>query len=269
MFDFLQLISETLAVKSTEIGSVLGYAVTDTMVAGTLLTLIILFLGLWVSSFRLRNPGKTQIAFETAIESIANLIKQISGEVKLSTGILATLVGFVLIILFSNLMTTILPFLDSFKINGESLFRTYTADFNTTLTLAILGVLMTQFVAIKNRGFFNHLFNYVQIPQFFASFLKGPAAIFDAFISMAVGILDIISEFARVISLSLRLFGNLYAGAILLGVFASFFAIILPIPILLLSTLSGVVQAIVFGALVTSYIAGVSEVEKVEEQLTE
>ena len=267
MFEFLQLISETLSVKSSIVGEIFGLEVTNTMVTGLLLTFLVMIIAFWVSRFRLRNPGKSQIALEYVIESIAALIKQIAGEVKLGTSILAILVSFILIILFSNLMTTILPFLDSFSLNGQNLFRTYTADFNTTLTLAVLGVLLTQVVAIKNRGFFNHLFSYIQIPQFFGSFVKGPKAIFDAFIAMMVGFLDIISEFARVISLSLRLFGNLYAGVILLGVFASFLAVILPLPILLLSTLSGVVQAIVFGALVTSYIAGVSEVEKIEDNL--
>jgi F-type H+-transporting ATPase subunit a len=257
--DFFQLITESVTVKSSELFSLGGLTITDTMVAGGIITFLIILICFWVSKFKLRNPSKTQVAFETIIESIHNFLTQISGDIKLELGIITLLISLVLLILMANLMTIFLPFLEAIKFGELNFFRTYTSDFNTTLVLALLGVILTQVIAIKKRGFLHHFFNYIQLPQVIKSITKGPKVFFEALIGFFVGILDVVGELARIVSLSFRLFGNLFAGVILIGVFASFFAILLPIPIILLSTLAGIVQAIVFGALVTSYIAGVSE----------
>ncbi len=260
MPEFLQLISREIAINSTTIGEFFGVEVTNTMASGMLLTCIIIFIAVWVSRFKLRDPGKLQLAFETVIESTSQFISQIAGTARMGN-IVPSMVSFVIVILLANIMNVVLPFLDSLSIGENPLFRTYTADFNTTLVLALLGVGLTQLVAIKHRGIFGHIGQYIKIIPLLASFFKGPKAVFHATIEFAIGLLDIISEFARVISLSLRLFGNLYAGVVLIGVFASFFALFLPIPVILLSTLAGIVQALVFGALITSYVSTVAPEE--------
>lgn len=79
-------------------------------------------------------------------------------------------------------------------------------------------------------------------------------AILVAFIEFAVGLIEIISEIAKVLSLSLRLFGNIFAGEVLLTVMLGIFAYVLPIPFLFLEVLVGAIQATVFAMLTLAYL---------------
>ena len=83
---------------------------------------------------------------------------------------------------------------------------------------------------------------------------RGPIAIFTAFIELFVGLLEIISEVAKVISLSFRLLGNIFAGEVLLSVMAALFAAFLPAPFMLLELLVGLIQAGVFAMLTLTYL---------------
>ena len=87
-----------------------------------------------------------------------------------------------------------------------------------------------------------------------------------AIIDFLIGLLDIISEVAKVISLSLRLFGNMYAGEVLAGVVLGAFALIVPTPLVAMSILVAVLQAVVFGSLTAAYYTLAVQKEDGEEQ---
>lgn len=86
-----------------------------------------------------------------------------------------------------------------------------------------------------------------------------------AIIDFIIGLLDIVSEFAKIISLSLRLFGNMYAGEILATLILGSFAYVIPIAWTSMSLLSGVIQAIVFGSLTTAYYMLAVKIKESEE----
>jgi F-type H+-transporting ATPase subunit a len=91
--------------------------------------------------------------------------------------------------------------------------------------------------------------------------IRSPKQAFDAVLGLFLGALDIIGEFAKVLSLSGRLFGNLFAGDVMVAVIislASFTQFIVPIPFMFLSIFSGIVQAAVFTMLSILFIAGTS-----------
>ena len=75
-----------------------------------------------------------------------------------------------------------------------------------------------------------------------------------AFIEFGVGLIEIFSEVAKVVSLSLRLFGNVFAGEVLLTVLASLIAFVVPLPFMFLEILVGLVQAVVFSMLTLVYL---------------
>jgi len=116
------------------------------------------------------------------------------------------------------------------------IFRPGTADLNTTLALAIISVITTQAIGIRylKLSYFKKFFNFSNPINFF------------------VGILEIISEFAKILSFAFRLFGNIFAGEVLLVVIAFiggnylFFA---PIPFYGLEVFVGFIQALVFAML--------------------
>ena len=101
---------------------------------------------------------------------------------------------------------------------------------------------------------FAHIGKFIQIKGIIKSLTKGPIAIFTAIVEFGVGILEIISEIAKVVSLSLRLFGNIFAGEVLITVIATLVAFAVPTPFMMLELLVGLIQASVFAMLTLVYL---------------
>lgn len=118
------------------------------------------------------------------------------------------------------------------------LFRGPTADINTTLALALITMVFVQIFGFMNVGI-SYLGKFIN--------LKNPIFTF-------VGILEFVSEISRVISFTFRLFGNIFAGEVLLSVMAFLFAFGLPIPFLGLEIFVGVIQALVFSMLAAVFL---------------
>ncbi|HMR01506.1 MAG TPA: F0F1 ATP synthase subunit A, partial [Candidatus Gracilibacteria bacterium] len=100
--------------------------------------------------------------------------------------------------------------------------------------------------------------------------IRKPADVGQALLDIFLGLLDIVGELAKVISLSARLFGNIFAGEVMVVVIASlsvFTRYIVPVPFYLLGLLSGLIQALVFAVLSLSFIAGMhNTIEEAVEQ---
>lgn len=112
-------------------------------------------------------------------------------------------------------------------------FRAGTADLNTTLALAIISVFFIQYFGVKSLGL-----------SYFSKFftIKNPILTF-------VGLLEFILEFAKVMSFAFRLFGNIFAGEVLLAVMTFLIPVIVPMPFYGLEIFVGVIQAFVFAML--------------------
>ena len=128
--------------------------------------------------------------------------------------------------------------------------RPGTSDLNTTLALAVFAVAATHIFGIATIGFFKHLnkfFNIAGLVRAVKTF--NPLKIFTAVINFFIGLIEIFSEIAKTVSLSLRLFGNVFAGEVLLTVIASLIAYLVPVPFMFLELLVGIVQATIFAML--------------------
>jgi F-type H+-transporting ATPase subunit a len=95
-----------------------------------------------------------------------------------------------------------------------------------------------------------------------------PVKILTALVEFVVGIIELFSEVAKVVSLSLRLFGNIFAGEVLITVISSLFAFALPIPFMALELIVGVVQATVFTLLTLVYLTVATEKPHGDEEHT-
>ncbi len=128
---------------------------------------------------------------------------------------------------------------------GETpIFRPFTADLNGTIALALISIVIVQYVAIKEMGGLNHLRHY------FGGNFKNPINIF-------VGILEMFGELTRVISLSLRLFFNVLIGEILISIFSYLGKVASPIttlPFIGMELFVGFVQAYIFTMLCATYL---------------
>lgn len=115
------------------------------------------------------------------------------------------------------------------------LFRPPSADLNMTFALSLVVMTMVQVWGIRalGGGYFNKFFNF-----------RGEG--FMKWINGFVGILELLSEFSRVLAFGFRLFGNIFAGEIVLATMAFLIAFLLPIPFYILEIFVGFVQALVF-----------------------
>jgi F-type H+-transporting ATPase subunit a len=125
--------------------------------------------------------------------------------------------------------------------------RSPSSDLNFTLALAIISVLSIQISGIVLVGFSKYTKKFINF--------SGPIKFF-------VGILELISEIAKLISFSLRLFGNIFAGKVLLLVIAFLVPIIAPIPFYLLEIFVGFVQALIFSMLTLVFLTMAAKAEE-------
>lgn len=133
--------------------------------------------------------------------------------------------------------------------------RPGTSDLNTTLALAIFAVISTHVFGVMTIGFFKHLNKYICLGGLWQAIKTfNPLKIFTAMVNAFIGLIELFSEVAKMLSLSLRLFGNVFAGEVLLTVMASLIAYLVPIPFMFLELLVGVVQAVIFSMLTLVFL---------------
>ncbi|GAB4532073.1 MAG: F0F1 ATP synthase subunit A [Anaerolineae bacterium] len=143
------------------------------------------------------------------------------------------------------------------------LFRSPSTDLNNNLALALVSVGMTQVFGVMalGVGYFTKFFNVKGMVRAFGPNERGErrgcAGMVGAFmfgaIDFFVGILELISEFAKIISFSFRLFGNIFAGEVMLLVLASLLPLVLTIPFLGLEVFVGLIQAFIFYILTLAF----------------
>jgi F-type H+-transporting ATPase subunit a len=233
-----------ISIKAESLEKFIGLPITNSILATFLLLGILLFFIFKLKSAKIKMiPTGLQNALEMAIDTLDGLAFSVAGE-KYRV-FMPIFTGSFFFVLFSNLIGLI-PGFGSVgfweKVGAEKILvpilRGPTADLNTTLALGLTSVFLTQFYGVKylNLKYFTKFINF-----------KGPIDFF-------VGILEIISEFAKIISFTFRLFGNIFAGEVLLTVIGSLTFGIATAPFLGLELFAAFIQALVFALLTLAFI---------------
>lgn len=128
--------------------------------------------------------------------------------------------------------------------------RVIATDLNLTFGLAIISILAIQYFGMRGVGVFSYWQKYVNIKAL-GNAGKHPMGIMD----FGVGLFEIVSEIAKMISLSFRLFGNIFAGQLLLFIIPFLVATLLPVAVYGLEFAVGLIQALVFGMLTLVFSA--------------
>ncbi len=228
-------------------------AITNTIVNVWITILIFLVLGLFIKRNIKNKPGKLQNACEYIIELLLPYFDQVTGDRKKTIKFLPVVGSIFFFVLLSNWLG-LLPGTGSIKLGYSFLLRPANSDLNLTLAMALVAVLSSHIYGFIAVGVFAHIGKFIQIKGIIKSLTKGPIAIFTAIVEFGVGILEIISEIAKVVSLSLRLFGNIFAGEVLITVIATLVAFAVPTPFMMLELLVGLIQASVFAMLTLVYL---------------
>ncbi|HYG84008.1 MAG TPA: F0F1 ATP synthase subunit A [Verrucomicrobiae bacterium] len=197
-----------------------------------------------VSSIKKGRKNFLVSAIQWVFEMLYSTVEQVIGDKKIAKRLAPlpiTLFFFIVI----QYWLGIFPVIGPITIDGVPLFRGLAADLNTTFALAIVTIVTAQIYAIKVHGFGGNLGRYFRNP------FKDPAGAFE-------GILELIAEFSRLVGLSLRLFGNVFAGEVLLAMIAFltvwFTPIALP-PFMIFELFIGGVQAYIFFMLTVVFIS--------------
>ncbi len=190
-------------------------------------------------------PTGAQNLIEVGIEYFLDLLESIFGNRHTAQKYLPFISTIFAFVLFSN-WAGVLPGVGSVGFfEGEGAHRAFTpllrspaSDLNFTLALAVVTVVATHIFALRELGFKMHAAKFFN--------LSGPIEFF-------VGILEFISEIAKIISFSFRLFGNVFAGEVLLLVIAFLLPYVGSIPFFFLELFVGFIQAFVFAMLATVF----------------
>jgi F-type H+-transporting ATPase subunit a len=233
------------------IGSV---TITNTIINTWIAIVIFLIIGIAIKRKNTLKPGKLQNAGEYILELLLPYFDQVTGGRKKTIQFLPIVGSIFFFILLSNWLG-LLPGTGSLMMGHSSVFRPANTDLNLTLAMALTSVIGSHIFGFISVGVFTHIGKFVQIKGIFKSITKGPIAFFTALIEFFVGILEIISEVAKIVSLSLRLFGNIFAGEVLISVMLALVAFAIPTPFMLLELLVGLIQASVFAMLTLVYMS--------------
>ena len=239
-----------------------NFSITNALLTSWLAVFIIIILSFVLRSKLRLIPGKIQSFFEIIVEGALGMCDQVTSNRALSVRIFPIAISVFFFILINNWLG-LLPFggfgvleQGEHKLAFIPFLRGGTADINTTIALAVMAVLGANLFGIFSIGLWKTFNKYVNLKVLGGIFTKirhEPTIIIVAPITFFVGLIEIIGEFAKVASLSFRLFGNVFAGEVLLVSMAALVAYIIPIPFLFLEILVGVIQALIFSILLVVY----------------
>ena len=204
---------------------------------------LLIFVILLRKDFKL-VPNFLQNATESIIKTFYDLTELIAQE--RAKKIFPYFMSFFIFILIAN-WSELIPGFSSIGFfhrteHGKELipfFRSATSDLNATLALAVISAVATHILSIRVIGIKEYFKRYFSLNP----------------INLFVGFLEIVSEFTKVVSLSFRLFGNIFAGGVVLGIISGISALIIPIPFFLLEIIVGLVQALIFAMLTMVFMS--------------
>lgn len=252
----------------------------DFYVTNTLTTMLIVYAILFLLAFAIRNgvrrgglvPSGFTLAMEALVETVYNLTESTVG--RHARKVFPFFMTILLLVLVSNLLALVpgmesIGLIEPYKGDGNAVaqvlpgvetvlnqeggfalvpfFRGMSTDLNFTLALALISVIFTQIIGVQvnGPGYFLRFFNVRNL------FTKP----FFGAMDFLVSLLELISEFAKILSFTFRLFGNMFSGMVLTFLIISLVPWFAPAMIMMFETFIGLIQAFVFGMLTMVFMS--------------
>ncbi len=255
-------VSHESTLYAEPIGHIGPLPVTNSLLTTWFVVLIVLVFTLALKIKAKQIPKGFQNFFEFLIDGAMNLADSVTGDKKITAKVFPLAFTVFIFVLINNWFG-ILP-LGGFGIiemteHGKAFIpfiRSGTADINTTLALGLVAVIGSNIFGILSIGVWKMFNKYVNVNLFgniIKKVKKDPTVLISIPIMFFVGILELIGEFAKIASLSFRLFGNVFAGEVLLVAMSSIVAYALPLPFMGLEIFVGLIQAVIFSVLTLVY----------------
>jgi F-type H+-transporting ATPase subunit a len=221
----------------------MGISITNTLLMSWVVVLVIVSLSFIVSRSVRMVPGKFQIVMETLVGGARTFVAESLESEQLARRFTPFLLTLFLFILIGNWLEFI-PGVESIvyhNADGETLplLRAMNTDLNIPLALAIIAFITIEVTGVVVLGFFKYAGKFIN---------------FHSPIGFFVGLLELLSETIRLISFSFRLFGNIFAGSVLVGIITFLAPYAIPAPFMLFEVFVGLIQAAVFALLTLFFI---------------
>lgn len=214
-------------------------SITSTIVTMWGVTVITLLTLVLMSRGRAMVPGRAQNAIEHVWELLEGFASSLGGPG--AKPYIPLFAGFFIFILFCN-WSGLLPFIG--KVN---FLRAPTSDVNITIGLALVAFVFFEYQGFRALGVRGYLSKFFP----FGEFRKGVGA---GIIAVFVGLIELLLEFVKPVTLSMRLFGNIYGGEVALGVITALTIAFVPVGLLGLEVMLNAIQALIFSILTLMFI---------------
>lgn len=235
-----------ISLVAEKIGEIAGIPITNSMVMGWVASIVLITLAFLATKKLKKIPSGIQNLFETIVELLFNLANSVIGN-REKTKQYFPLVATLFLFIITNNWMGLLPGIGTIGFyethNSHEVFvpllRTGNADLNTTIALAAITMISIQIFGIIAIGVFKYSKKFINF--------KNP-------IYFGIGLLELMGEVSKTISFAFRLFGNIFAGEVLLTVIAVIIPYIAPLPFFGLELFVGFIQALVFTMLALVFI---------------
>lgn len=236
-----------ISLAAEQLWTIGGFPISNALLTTWLVMALLVFLSLATTRRLSLIPSNTQSLVELIVGGLYDFFSSVVGShIKQFFPLIATLFLYILVANWVGLlpgMGTVGFFHKEASYNHDEvaftpLFRGATTDLNTTLSLALVAVLGIQYFGFRTLG-----------KHYASRFFD-----FSNPIMFGVGILELVSDFAKIISFAFRLFGNIFAGEVLLTVMAFLMPFLVPLPFMMMELFVGFVQALVFSMLTAVFL---------------
>ncbi len=228
------------------IGSV---GITNAVLDTVLVDILLFSLTYFIYKHHALIPGFFQTIIELVIETFHGMTEQVAGE--RTKKIFPFVMSFFLFIVLAN-WTGLTPILTGMGIKeGHEilpLIRSASTDLNVTFALAVVSIVATHSMSIRTLGIKEYIGRFVSLNPLF----------------LFIGLLELVLEFAKIISFSFRLFGNVFVGKVLLHSASALSLFLIPVPIMIYELFIGTVQAAIFAMLTMAFMAILTTSHKAE-----
>src|SRR3989344_2651936 len=235
-----------IVLKAEILTTIFGFPITNAVVT-TLIVSVLVALTAMLVGRRLRLiPGRLQMLWEMVVGDVYEYVAGVLESRELARRYFPLIASIFIVILFGNLLAFFPGFgsIGFYHTEGghevfTPLLRASATDLNFTLAIAIVAFLVIEFAGIAALGVLKYGSKFVN--------LKWPIGPF-------IGIIDLFSELARLFSFSFRLFGNIFAGEIMIGLLVALMPLVLPVPLMAFEVAVGIIQAAIFALLTLFFI---------------
>lgn len=231
-----------ISLKAHEVFSVGGVPITNTVLMAWLVVILVSIFAFLVGQNLKKIPSKSQAVIEFSIATVLDYIQEVLGSRDMAKRYFPLIMTIFLFILAGNWLGLI-PGIEAITVatsHGETtLFHPIATDLNVTLALAIIAFLAIEVIGVSTIGFLKYASKFVNVRSVIGFF---------------VGLIELLSEVVRLVSFSFRLFGNIFAGKVLILVALFFVPFVAPVPLMLYEVFVGFIQAAIFALLTLFFI---------------